>query len=167
MNEADFKILMETSWRRPLSEQERGQLEAWLAAHPEARAEWESEQALNRGLRALPDAPVASNFTALVLQAAEREGRVAVREPWGRRLQHWLARPLIRLSLAVLVLLGLCAVYYQHLSTTQQNVSKGLAVVANVTSLTDEALLSDFDAIHRLGESSRSQDDELYAALSE
>jgi hypothetical protein len=167
MNEADFKILMETSWRRPLGEQERGQLEAWLAAHPEARAEWESEQALNRGLRALPDAPVASNFTALVLQAAEREGRVAVREPWGRRLQHWLARPLIRLSWAVLVLLGLCAAYYQHLSTTQQNVSKGLAVVANVTSLTDEALLSDFDAIHRLGESSRSQDDELYAALSE
>ncbi|HXI53599.1 MAG TPA: hypothetical protein VNH84_18930 [Candidatus Saccharimonadales bacterium] len=167
MNEADFKILMETSWRRPLSEQERGQLEAWLAAHPEARAEWESEQALNRGLRALPDAPVASNFTALVLQAVEREGRVAVREPWGRRLQHWLARPLIRLSWAVLVLLGLCAAYYQHLSTTQQNVSKGLAVVANVTSLTDEALLSDFDAIHRLGESSRSQDDELYAALSE
>src|SRR5436190_18592128 len=160
MNEADFKVLMEISWRRPLTEQERGQLEAWLAAHPEARAEWESEQALNRGLRVLPDAPVASNFTALVLQAVERESRVTARVPWGRRLQHWLARPLIRLSWAVLVLLGLCATYYHHPPTTQQNVSKGLAVVANVASLTDEALLSDFDAIHRLGESSRGEDDE-------
>jgi len=45
--------LIETSWRRKLTEAEMRELEAWLAAHPEALVKWQSEAALNEALDAL------------------------------------------------------------------------------------------------------------------
>ena len=77
-NDAFLSLLRESSWRRKLTEAEQAELRAYLAAHPDARADWEMESALNAALTRLPDAPVPSNFTARVLQAVERE---AVRPP--------------------------------------------------------------------------------------
>src|ERR1700690_4482069 len=61
--------LRELVWRRKLTEAER----AGLRAPPETQADLEFESLLTEGLARLPDAPVPSNFTARVLQAAERE----------------------------------------------------------------------------------------------
>src|SRR5262245_52089399 len=73
MNESEYQALMEASWRRPLTDEEQARLDAWLRTHPAAHNEWEAEMALNRLLEQLPEAPVASNFTARVLQALDRE----------------------------------------------------------------------------------------------
>src|SRR5438067_2362092 len=84
-NDPGFRKWREISWRRKLTPAEEAELRAWLAVHPEARAEWEAEIALTNTLvRSLPDVPVASNFTARVLQAVDRE--TAAREP---RLPGW------------------------------------------------------------------------------
>jgi len=48
-------------------------LREWLAAHPEAQESLDLETGLTEALRKVPDVPVASNFTARVLQAVERE----------------------------------------------------------------------------------------------
>src|ERR1051325_11026338 len=74
MNDRQYQKLLETAWRRKLDAQEEAELRAWLQAHPEARADWETEAALTDHLSRLPQAPVPSNFTARVLQAAERAG---------------------------------------------------------------------------------------------
>ena len=88
--------LRELSWRRQLTGAEEAQLRAWLAARPEAQADWEAEAGLNAALGRLPDAPVPSNFTTRVVQAAEREAAAGLRQPgwkWGGwpRLR-WLPR---------------------------------------------------------------------------
>ena len=66
MKAADYQHLVEESWRRPLSAEEQRQLAAWLKQHPEETGTWTEEAALTSALRRLPDAPVASNFTAQV-----------------------------------------------------------------------------------------------------
>src|SRR5262245_39886367 len=88
MNDSQFRALVEERWRRGLTEEEQTQLTTWFTLHPEARAAWEEEAALNRSLQELPDVPVASNFTSLVLQAAQREAALATtrpRRPWWQR----------------------------------------------------------------------------------
>ena len=74
--------MRELSWRRKLTSAEQAELDAWLAAHPEAAAQWQEEAALNALLEQLPGATVPSNFTARVMQDIDREmvdaGREAV-----------------------------------------------------------------------------------------
>jgi len=80
--------LRELNWRRELTAAERAELRTWLAAHPEAQADWQTEAALSKFLARLPDAPVPSNFTARVLQAVERETRTSERAPQRARWWH-------------------------------------------------------------------------------
>ena len=83
MKNTEYQKLKEASWRRPLTAAERAWLREWLAAHPEAQESWEAEAALNGLLRRLPGANVSSNFTARVMQAAQR---APARQRWGFRL---------------------------------------------------------------------------------
>ncbi len=78
-NDPTYNRLRELSWRRKLTGAEEAELRAWLAAHPDAQADWEAEAGLNAALGRLPDAPVPSNFTARVLQAVEREAAAELR----------------------------------------------------------------------------------------
>src|SRR5579859_3513900 len=88
----------ELGWRKLPAERE-SELRAWLAAHPEAQADWELENALTEGLERLADVPVASNFTARVMDEVRRDNGRRERErkdtarpsfwPWRGR---WLAR---------------------------------------------------------------------------
>src|SRR5437763_4884541 len=80
--------ISELSWRSKLAPAEEAQLRSWLEAHPDARAEWEMETALTDALGRLPEAPLASNFTARVLKEVEREADAEAR---GRtsRPQRW------------------------------------------------------------------------------
>src|SRR5271165_916325 len=97
MNDPLDQRFRELSWRREPAEAEAAELRAWLAAHPEAAAEWEAERQLNELLQQLPEAPpVASNFTARVLQAVKRETSAARPAAHGWRSWHpwrgWLPR---------------------------------------------------------------------------
>src|SRR5512140_3011737 len=95
----------ELSWRRKLSSDEAAELRAWLATHPEARDDCEAEAGLSEALDRLPNVPLASNFTARVLQAVEREAgapRPRAHPDWQQ--PGWWMKWLPRTAFAVVAL---------------------------------------------------------------
>jgi len=147
-NDPLFHRLLEISWRRKLTEAEAAELQTWLAAHPEVEAEWQSEALLNELLEGLPQVPVPSNFTALVLAEVQREAApVAVR----RKAWNWRISWLPRAGLAAVVLGSGLLAYRQHEATVrehaeldrQQQVLKELATV----SVPSPQILTNYDAI--------------------
>ena len=147
-NDPLFQQWRESSWRRKLTDAEAAQLRAWLATHPGAQADWEAEASLNEVLDRLPDAPVASNFTARVLQAIERETAASSRshKPSGWQSWRWLPRMAVA---AVVVGAGLFS-RYEFLLAQRTKLVQSVKVVANVSLLPSPAILQDFDAIQRL-----------------
>jgi hypothetical protein len=168
MNESDYQALVEASWRRPLTADEQAQLDGWLAAHPLQQADWEVEHRLNSLLANLPDAPVASNFTAQVLQALDRAEATERRQPsvW-ERLGRWFRRPAPRMAWALLLVGALWLGYDRYRDGERGDMAKGLSVMATVATLSDPAVLQDFEAIQRLGQAAPGDDEELYAVLSQ
>jgi len=146
-----YQQLRETGWRRKLTEAEAADLRAWLAAHPGARQDWETEAQLSQALAELKDAPVASNFTARVLQAAARAvAGTRIGEPawrlWWRAL-GWVPKA----ALAALVIgIGLFS-YSHHQAVTRIEMVKSVAVLAGVKLLPSPEILADYDTIRRLG----------------
>jgi hypothetical protein len=166
MNESEYQALIEASWRRSLTDAEKARLDVWLRVHLEAHNEWEAESALNRLLEQLPDVPVASNFTAGILRAVERETAAAARrESVFSRVKQWFWRPAPRVAWALLIAGLLGFGYHQHQTNVRGEMAKGLSVLANVAALSDPAVLQDFDAIQRLSQLAPSDDEELYALL--
>ena len=141
-----FERWRERSWRRKLTSAERAELRAWLAAHPEAQAEWETEMALNDVLDQLPDAPVASNFTARAVAAVEREKAGASRSrpawTWGR----WLPK----MAVAAVVLSAGLFTYHESVAARRAKMAHSVEVVSKVSLLPSPAILEDFVAIQRL-----------------
>ncbi|MGA2542366.1 MAG: hypothetical protein ABSG78_12500 [Verrucomicrobiota bacterium] len=142
--------LAELVWRRPLTPDEMARLRQFLAAHPEARSQWESEAALTRALNRLPPAPLSSNFTALVLQAVQR---APAPSPWRRRLDpaSWLpARWMPRLALGVtMVCLGLLTVSASQ-TIQRQRMARNLASVGNLATLQPVDWMQNFQTIQNL-----------------
>ena len=102
-NDPQATRFRELSWGRKLSPSEAEQVRAWLAAHPEAQEDWDAENGLSEALDRLPNVPVASNFTARVLQSVEREGGAVKRSAhndW--RMALWWMKWLPRAAAAVL-----------------------------------------------------------------
>ena len=148
MNDVRHEELMRLSLKRELTPEEESRLKAWLAANPEALAAWNEDRALGRALHSLPDVPVASNFTARVLQAVDleqrREQRAASRSwrrvPWPRVTWGFAAG-----------LIALGGLFYQyrtiqggHFADAVKNVSGDLAA------LPAPEALEDFDAINHM-----------------
>ncbi len=160
-NDPNYEQLREASWRRRLTPAEEARLSRWLEAHPEAQDEWESEARLNEALMSLPNAPVATNFTSRVLEAAQREAASAERgaKPSHRSVAFW-ARWLPKAALAAVVIAaGL--VSYNHIQTARRaEWAMSLATVSQVPSLPSPEILQDFDAIAALG-STPPADEEL------
>ncbi len=168
MNESDYQALLRTAWRRPLSLEEQARLDAWLATHPQAQAEWEEETGLNRLLGQLPPAPVPSNFTALVLQALEERPTGATRRPsLSTQLRQWFGRPAARIAWALLILSVAVGVYQHRRTNARNELAKGLTVLTQVAALSDPAALQDFEPILRLGQAAPSDDDELFTVLNQ
>jgi len=169
MNDPFYHKLLEISWRRKLTKSELAELRAWLAAHPDARSNWEGEAGLNALLGELGDAPVASNFTARVLQAAERELAAGERPStgwnwnWRRRFQKAAA------FATVLLCASLGWLTYHRAATTQQvklaQKAKSVATISEVSSLPDPEILQNFEAIRQL-DSKPAVDKSLFAVLS-
>ena len=160
MNRSEFQDLLEIARRRPLTESEESRVESYLAAHPDARREWDDEQGLNQLLGQLDGVPMSSNFTARVLQAAQRESsptRAVDRVSWFDSLfiffrAHRLA------TATIIVVLGLMAVQ-QYRQRERARVVESLANLPNVE------MLQDFDAIARLSQVRGTADEDLLAAL--
>jgi len=105
---------------------------------------------LNELLRALPNKPVASNFTARVVDAAAREQN-PVRQPvsWWEMLHHPL-RLVPRIAVAALALgLGLFS-YQRYEIVSQVKMAQSVAEVSRVASLPRPEVLRDFDAVQLL-----------------
>jgi anti-sigma factor RsiW len=160
-NDPLFNQWREIGWRRKLTAEEEARLTEWLGAHPEAQADLESDAALNDLLSALPNAPVASNFTARVLQAAEREESTRSRHqararysiPWWRR---WA--PKAAMAAAVLAAGLLSYDHFQSLRRAEW--AQSVATVSQVAAVPSPQVLSDYDTIAVLS-STPSADEEL------
>ena len=165
MNDPFYDRLRELSWRGKLTATEEGELRTWLAAHPEAQADWEVEAGLSEVLDRLADAPVASNFTARVLQAVEQEAAVKDRT---RRQSgsawHWLLRWIPKAALGAMVVgVGLFS-YHEVKATRRSELAQSVAAVSEVSSLPSPEILKDFEAIRALNQTPP-PDEELIALL--
>jgi len=146
--------LRELAWRRKLTDAEK----AGLRTHPEAQADLELESRLTAALARVPEAPVASNFTARVLQAIEREeARGARTLGWS-----WYWRVLIpRVAVAVAVV-GFAGLAYQHHQFDKRaQLARDVALLAKAQPLPSVEALKNFDAIQRMSQTTSQADDKL------
>jgi len=157
----------ELSWRQRLTDAERATLQQFLAAHPEAKADWEAESQLNSLLEKLPEAPpVASNFTEQVMQAVERETATRTRErnAGGWRwlsFRTWAARG----AVACVVVGVSCFAIYQHQLGERRMMAQNLAALAEAYSAAGPLPAEDFNSIRRLDDESPAKPDTDLLAL--
>jgi anti-sigma factor RsiW len=160
-----YQRLREIAWRRKLTATEQAELRAWLAQHPEAEAELETDLALDQALERLPQAPVPSNFTARVMQAIERDATVAA--PSSRAPAPWWQVFLPRLAAAAVVVVAGLLVYHHNEVQKRAELAQGLALVAEAAPLSDVTVLEDFDAIQRMTTETAAADEGLLALSSD
>jgi anti-sigma factor RsiW len=114
-------------------------------------------QELRELLSRLPDAPVASNFTARVMRAVELEELQGAR----RRGWHWnwhLLLPRVAVASVAVVMAGL-AVQYHEVNVHRWQLARNIALVAPLPSVD---ALNNFDAIQRMSQPAHA-DEELLA----
>jgi hypothetical protein len=163
-NDPMYNHLRELSWRRKLTGPEEAQLRAWLAARPEAQADWETEAELNAALDRLPDVPVPSNFTARVLQRVETEAAAELRQE-ERQGQFWRRlRWLPKVAFAAIVLGTGLVSYRQFQAARFGEYAASVRAVTDVSSLPSPEILKDFDAV-RASSPTALPDEQLLAAL--
>jgi anti-sigma factor RsiW len=164
MEERQFQEIKETGWRRVLSGDEKAALQRFLAAHPEAQEAWREEEALNHLLERLPVAPVSTNFTARVLQAAQAARPRSAWRDWFA-WYGWLPEGrLPRLAMCfVMIGLGLFS-FRESQAGHRAKMARELAGVSRVAALPSMEWLKDFDTINRISQV-KVADDDLLAAL--
>jgi len=121
------------------------------------------QKELRQLLARLPDAAVASNFTARVLQAVEREEmRAARRSIFNWNWHAWLPR--IAVASAVVTFAGLTFNHYERVSQ-RKSLANGVALMVAETKMPDLEALKNFDAIRRMSQPARA-DNEMLALAS-
>jgi len=160
-NNEPHSKLRESGWRQKLTEAEQAELRAYLAANPDARADWEMESALSVALTRLPDMSVPSNFTARVLQAVEREE--ARPRAWSWRWNWHALVPRVAFAAAVIAFAGLV---FQHHEVYRQRIAlaRNVALVTRGQPMPSPEALENFDAIRRMSQPQHA-DDELLALM--
>lgn len=163
MNEQSYKQLLEESWRRALTPEEETRLQLYLAVNPEQQQEWEEEAGLTDALQRLPNAPLSSNFTALVMQAVDKESRAAatrdVGPAWWRR---WLPK-LAPVGLAAVVLLSGVNLY--QIRSQKQAAEKVFFVSGVAGAFESPEAFADFETIQQLRAAPTFGDEDLLAVL--
>jgi len=145
MSDPQNKI-RETSWRRALTASEESDLQARLAAHPEEKADMELDNALTKCLAILPDAPIASNFTARVLQEIERQ-------PAPTRFWQWKWSWLSLVPKAAILLVAFSVGFFisrEQANAHRLELAQSVATVSKVASLPSPEILENFEVIRRL-----------------
>ena len=159
----EFNQLREESWRRKLTAAEEAALQAWLAQHPDAQADWETDRQLTSALDKLADAPMPSNFTARVLQAVEREVTADSRARKAR--PNWVVRLLLpRVAVATVILGASMLALREHNVAKREELVQSVKVVAGVPSLPSPEILQDFDTIRQMS-TTPGPDPELIALM--
>ncbi|MFO1476717.1 MAG: hypothetical protein U1F98_08705 [Verrucomicrobiota bacterium] len=152
--------LRESAWRRRRTPEQDAELQAWLAGHPGEAPGVHADEALNRLLDQLPDAPVPSNFTARVLETVRRDSSRGQPRHWSWTWRAWLPR-----AAAAGLAVYLCIFsYQQHLVVRRAEMARSLAAVSTVAAASKPEVLQDFEAIRRLGQAPPA-DEELLALL--
>jgi hypothetical protein len=161
MDDSVFNQLQETNWRRKLTRDEEAELRAWLAAHPGAEFDWETEAALNECLGGLPQAAVSSNFAARVLQAvAADSANVRPRSP-----RRWNWRSLVpRAAVAGIAVVVLAGTYWRHEANQRVELARRVANVSDMAALSSPEVLQDFETVRHLNQTPAA-DEELLALL--
>jgi anti-sigma factor RsiW len=150
MNNERTESLREAAWRRPLTEAERAELAAWLAAQPETRTDWQAEDSLNKALRRLPDVPMPSNFTARVLQAVEREEAAAGRARKSAWRSFDVRRWLPRFAVGAVAVVAVLVSVHSYTIASRAKIVQSVAVLSEITPSPSPDLLADFDSIRKL-----------------
>lgn len=116
---------------------------------------------LDAVLRRLPDAPVPSNFTARVLDAVDREDKIAARPAFGWNWRAWFPR--FAVAAAVLLFVGI--VWQRQLADAERTMLvRQVAMVAVHQPAPGLEALQNLEAIQGMSQSARA-DGELLAAL--
>ena len=167
MSDAEYRELVETSWRRPLNDEEQARLRSLLAASAKTQADWEDELVLNQALGRLPTPQVSSNFTALVMQAVDREEATLQPRTFIERLRESFQRRAPRvawaLALALVVWLGV----RQHQRSSHHELATGLATLAHLAAVPDPKALEDMEAIQQLSYRPALEDEQIFTVLSQ
>jgi anti-sigma factor RsiW len=159
MNQSEFDNLLQTAPERDLTDGELARLESWLAANPADQAKWE---VLDHLLAALPDTPVATNFTARVLDEVRsaEASRPALGQAWWLRLLAPQFRP-IQIAAAAMLAMVIGGVGYQsHLNQSRAEMAAAVVSIAEFTPV----FLADIEAIEAVAQAA-AIDEELWAAL--
>ena len=159
MNQSEFDNLLQTAIERDLTDGELARLQRWLAANPADQAEWE---ALDHLLATLPDTPVATNFTARVLDEVRRAetAHPALGQAWWQRLLAPQFR-LVQIAAAATLAMVIGGVGYQsHLNQSRAEMAAAVASIAEFP----PGFLADFEAIGAVARAD-AIDEELWAAL--
>lgn len=151
MNQSEYNELKEKSWRSKLTAAEEAELRTWLLEHPELAEDWQLEANLTQAMERLPDAPLASNFTARVLQAVEREA--VAQSPRRVPPRKWFLHSFLpRAAMATAVLgVGLFTYHEHRQHVAERQAVQGVKVVADVSSLPSPEVLQNFDTIRKMG----------------
>ncbi len=164
MNPDPIADLRDLLWRRELTLDERRRVAVYLAQHPEAVPDWQADFALARAARRLSPVPVSSNFTARVLAEVQREAAAhrPVQLPWW---QPWLgARWVPAVGAAMVSATVVLATWQIEAAKRQADYAHQVSALRALAVL-PPAVLEDFEAIRRYGESAPSVDFGLLAAL--
>jgi hypothetical protein len=133
---------LEMVWRRPLTDAER----VAIGKDPEL----ELEARLTESLVRMPDSPVPSNFTTLVLAAVDREGAartapMLLRRNWRNFLPRVIA------AAAILVFTGTIWERYE-LNSKRSILATNVAQVASAKTVPGMDALYNFDVIQRMSQ---------------
>jgi hypothetical protein len=113
-------------------------------------------------LSRLPDAPVASNFTARVMQQIDLEESRRVRK-WNFILNWHAFLPRAAVATVAILFAGL-TLQHHELNVQRAALAKNVALVAESQPPPDVDALKNFDAIQRMGQPAHA-DEELLALL--
>jgi anti-sigma factor RsiW len=140
-------------------------LQAWLATHPEAQAEAELDAALDAALNYQSDAPVASNFTARVMQTIVADARREMRPIAPAR--NWWHKLMPRMALVAAVLCFGTLAYRQHLVGKQKDLTGTAREIAGAQPLASATVIADFEVIRSLTPETAVADEKLLALSEE
>ena len=131
MNSGDYEQLLRARQRGELKGVEQERLAALLQSDPKLGAEWQEDVALQRLLKTLPEAPLSSNFTSLVMQQLHRDD-AAPQTPSRWALPRFWVRGLAYGSLALFV--GVGTMYYRTMAG-RFDMANSVATVTTVAQL--------------------------------
>ena len=165
----EMNDLIKRAVRGELTEAEKRQFDQRLAVDSAFRDEFELERSLDHALEGLPNIPVATNFTHLVMESVRSQSQRPVRPP--KRLWRFpVASVRLAAGLAVIATVGVFSVN-EYRKSQQQEMVRSVASFTGVASAigseeSPNLVFQDFDAIKRYSVPADSELDlELLVAL--